>query len=507
METSLLSEKYQDRLAGVLHCYDRLILTGRVVPFCYAQGMTHYLYQHDIRIFDYAQFAAPWRDEIRANAEKLAQEEGLTIEFIRKNNFRKENRIQTILKQRGEQPGLVHIFSAMEPCTSYQPWHDKRTGKTFLKPSPGKCLHYYFYFIDPVLGLCYVRVPTWCPFRLQVYCNGHSWLATQLRQKQVGFELHDNAFTQIADWAVANQLADQMDSRALHVRLDAFAQRYCPVIQKLHLTYQWSIWQAEYATDLVFKNAKELQAFYPFLLETLIHTVKPSDIATFLGRKLHGNYQGELGSRFNVRPLGTRLKHSMGAVSIKLYDKFRLILRIETTVNDVSFFPHYREVVHRDGQREKKWAKMQKTIYSLPALREVLLAANQRYLKFISEIETPAVGVTVLTRVTEPQIEKDHHYKGFNLLAEEDARILRTLLRGEFAISGLTSRTFRPLLSDKSAGQISRLLKRLRVHGFIKKVGKHYKYYLTDLGRQIATMALKIRELVVIPGLACSATA
>jgi hypothetical protein len=504
METQLLSEKYKERLAGVLHCYDRIVLTGSLYPLCFAQGMTKYLYRHEIRIFDYAQFAAPLREEIRTNAERIALEQGLSIEFVRKNNFRKEDRIQAILKKRGSHPGLVHIFSAMEPCTSYQPWHDKRTGKTFLKPTTAKCLHYYFYFVDSDLGLCYVRVPTWCPFRLQFYCNGHSWLATQLQRQGVAYEQQDNAFVQIADWSLANQLAEQIDIKALHAHLDAFAQQYCPVIQKLNLTYQWSIWQAEFATDLVFKKFQDLQAFYPLLLETLIHSVKPTDIATFLGRKLHGNYQGEMGNRFNVRRLGTRLKHSMGAVSIKLYDKFALILRIEVTVNDVSFFPHYRTVIHRDGQREKEWAKMKKTIYSLAPLRQLLLAANQRYLKFISDIETPAVGVAVLNRVTASQVEKDHHYKGFNLLAEADAWILRTLVRGEFAISGLTSRAFRQLLINKTAGQVSRLLKRLRVHGLIKKVGKHYKYYLTDLGRQVATMTLKLRELVVIPGLARS---
>jgi hypothetical protein len=60
---------------------------------------------------------------------------------------------------------------------------------------------------------------------------------------------------------------------------------------------------------------------------------------------------------------------------------------------------------------------------------------------------------------------------------------------------------------DKTAGQISRLLKRLRVHGLMKKVGNHYKYYLTALGRQVATTALKLRELVVIPSLASAQTA
>ncbi len=38
-------------------------------------------------------------------------------------------------------------------------------------------------------------------------------------------------------------------------------------------------------------------------------------------------------------------------VSIKMYDKLSLILRIETTANNVSFFKHYRKVEHRDGTR------------------------------------------------------------------------------------------------------------------------------------------------------------
>ena len=59
-----------------------------------------------------------------------------------------------------------------------------------------------------------------------------------------------------------------------------------------------------------------------------------------------------MGNRFNIRIEGTRIKHTMGPVSLKLYDKFGLILRIETTVNDLTFFKHYREVEHRDGTRK-----------------------------------------------------------------------------------------------------------------------------------------------------------
>jgi hypothetical protein len=97
----------------------------------------------------------PLQDVIRTNAEAIAKENGLSIEFIRKSKgFRKEDRVQKIIQSRGDHPGLVHIFSAMESCEAYQPWHDKRTGKTFVRRTQGKCLHYYFYFIDEDLGLC-----------------------------------------------------------------------------------------------------------------------------------------------------------------------------------------------------------------------------------------------------------------------------------------------------------------------------------------------------------------
>jgi hypothetical protein len=66
-----LDEKYASEIYGVLHCYDRVIISGNLQPLCYAAGMTQYLYRHGIRIFDYGkQFAEPLRDAIRANAQR-----------------------------------------------------------------------------------------------------------------------------------------------------------------------------------------------------------------------------------------------------------------------------------------------------------------------------------------------------------------------------------------------------------------------------------------------------
>ena len=81
MTIKLLSEKYENEIAGVLHCYDRVIIRGYLQPLGYPKGMTRYLYQEGVRVFDYSKFAEPLRHEIRANAETIAQENGLEIEL------------------------------------------------------------------------------------------------------------------------------------------------------------------------------------------------------------------------------------------------------------------------------------------------------------------------------------------------------------------------------------------------------------------------------------------
>ena len=171
---------HTDEIAFSLSCYDRVVITGTLVDIGYARGATGWLGSHGIRVFDFPKWAEQLRDALRENAEAVARDNGLEIDFIQKKNFRKEKRIKAIIAERGDHSGLVHIFSAMEPCPAYKPWHDKKSHRTFLKNTPGKCLHYYFYFILPDLGLCCLRVPTWAPFRLQFYFNGHNELARKL---------------------------------------------------------------------------------------------------------------------------------------------------------------------------------------------------------------------------------------------------------------------------------------------------------------------------------------
>jgi hypothetical protein len=494
-------ERHSSKITGTLSCFDRIILTGTIPKVCYAQGMSVFLTAHNIRIFDFPRWAEPLREELRVNAEKIAADNGLEIEFIRKKNFRKEDRIREIITQRGIDAGLLHIFSAMEACTAYKPWHNKKTQKTYLKTVPGKCLHYYFYFIHDDLGLCYLRVPTWAPFRLQFYCNGHDLLACALTRKGIGFQLLDNVFVRIDDFEKTQKLADAISVKRIHRQLDKIVRLYCPIVRHFDNTHHWSFMQVEYATDILFKRQDDLKPVYDEIVRTAVHAVQPEHIATFLGRKLHGGYNDEIGNRFDTRIQGTCIKHRMGPVAVKMYDKFGLALRVETVANDVSFFKHHRRVEHRDGTWQTKDAPLKKSIYSMPLLVELMKASNRRYLDFIAAIDDPSGGMKDLNKISRSVKEQDRSYRGFNLFDEDDIELFRAIVRGEFNISGFSNKALRKVIKGKKGHQVSRLLKRLHKHGLVKKITHTYKYYLTALGRRVTAIALKLREMYIIPSL------
>lgn len=497
-----LVDRYASQLVGVISCFDRIVVQGTIPGLCYPDGMARFLTSHNIRYIDYPRFAEPYRNQIRSNAEQLARDAGCEIEFVRKSSFRKEDRITQILRLRGNHPGLVHIISAMEACASFQYRFDKEAQKSTLKYTVGKCLHYYFYFIDADLGLCYMRVPTWCPFRLQFYYNGHNQLARRLDAASIGYQMLDNAFIDISNVEEAQRLANDVDVAKFHAKLDRYAARFCPAVASLGLHHHWSLMQVEYSTDLIFRKQADLRPLYTSITRTAIQAVKADNIATFLGRKINGASKDEVGNDYSIRIEGTRIKHHMGPASIKMYDKRGIVLRIETTINDVSFFRHHRKVEQRDGTTAFKLAPLKKSIYSLLDLQGMMAAANRRYLEFISALEDTSSGMKALQKVSEPTEFNGRRYKGINFFHQEDDRLLTALARGEFNISGLRNRDLQRFMPDKKPGWISRCIKRLRMHGLIKSIGHRYKYYMTDLGKRVVATGLSLRNMAIVPSLA-----
>jgi len=498
----LITEKYREEITGILYCYDRVIINTVAGTFGFKDGMAMFFNLNKFKVFDYANVFKPVTSRIVENAKKLAEDNGLTIEFIRKPKaFRKEDRIAAIIEERGEEEGLVHIFSSLDINNTYEPYHNTATGKTYFNNATTKCLTYYFYFIDRDFGLCFIRVPTIAPFKIDFYFNGHNWLKSKFNKRGIPFQMADNAFTGIDSFEEAQKIVDKIRVEDLHNALDIFVKRYCPMPEEWGLSYNYTISQVEFALDIIFESEDALKPVYDNIIKTAMHTVTPDNIANFLGKRFSVLFEGEAGSRYNKRILGTRIKHQMGEISVKIYDKFGKILRIEVTSNDVSQLKTYREVQKRDGSVECKVAPVKKSIYSLFVLIDIFKGACNRYLEFISSFDDPTEGMKKLDRATETVKNNDKSYKGFNFFSKEDERILLAVADGKNVLKGITNKSLRAMLPDKKPWQISSIIKRLRLHGLLKKVGNSYKYYLTSLGKQVIVAGLGFKNMSLIPAL------
>jgi hypothetical protein len=158
-----------------------------------------------------------------------------------------------------------------------------------------------------------------------------------------------NAFTQRDDPDVAQRIADRFAKLNWPKILDRWARQVNLLFRALFPGYpvHWVVDQAEYATDLLFTSRAALAGLYRALLDYVVRTFTPKDMLGFLGRKWDRRFDGQVHTHYeNDLWFGTRIKHGMKTNWLKMYDKFGLILRVETVINSPKDFWVYRTQPH-----------------------------------------------------------------------------------------------------------------------------------------------------------------
>lgn len=504
MNGEFFGGRHDKNIKGIIECLDRVVIKGTFKRISYQKGIECEMCRRGKRFFDYQDWTKDQKDEIRKHVQKLAEKEALEIHHLQNRSIRKEDFVRELIGEKPEKTGIVCILSAMEGCMSFRPHYDKETGRSSLRYRKGHCLHYYVYINDPELGLCFIAFPTWLPFTIRFYFNGHNWLEKQLQQHGIDYTMDDNCFTDISDYEKAQELANSFKIRAVLVKQLRLWSLYClpTPIREFGMPY-WTLHEVELATDVIFKSAKSLSGLYDEVIQTAILEVKAKNIATFLNRSLeHSNC--EASSRFRTCREGTSIRHNLGPASMKMYDKRGTVLRIETVINDVSFLKTERKVNHRDGTESRQKVPMKKSIYSLIPLLKLMSKANSRYLTYLGGMQECSLELAALRKLTSPVRDGaiGRTVRGINLFNSDDELLLRALLHGGYSLKGFTGRQLRhSLLEGWSPGKVSRALKRLRLHGIIKKIGNSYSYYVTKLGKRVIAPLLKIKTRIIIPEL------
>jgi hypothetical protein len=486
--------KFDDSIIAVLSCFDRVILKG-YLPFG-GDGHLNSFVDGTLGIprKDFLPGLERMSQQLVEHAQNMAREAGAPYHYVQ-GKHSKEQLVSQIARDRGHPEGLLAVLCCQETCRTVKLRYGDKRPRLIFAYRPQRVVYYYFF--DPEFGRIHVRIQTWFPFTIQVYVNGHDWLAQQMLKRRLGFVQEDNAFTQLDNVQEAQALADRFSSLRWQKQLGVWARLVNPLLARGWFRgqrYHWVIDQSELSTDVIFRDSAVLNPLYRRLLDHAAVNFSAQDILGFLGRRLHPRFDGEVTTQCKKdRQPGARIKHRVKNNWLKMYDKFGRVLRIETVINQPREFK-VRRARQRKGVRKMVWCPMNKGIANFYQYQAVSLAANLRYLEAISVVDDPAPSYQQVETLVQSRKIGERSYAGFNPARGEDVRVFQAMLLGDHCLRGFRNAEVRRHLFGESpcrdtrrrqSSAVGRILKRLHVRGLIAKIPHTRRWQTTASGHQL----------------------
>lgn len=503
-------QQHQKKINGVLNGFDRLVIRGTLRSLAVKCGMIDFLNRIGVLLKDFGSYVEKTTGKLKEASYSEAKKQNRPIKYLSSPKLRKDMIAKEIARNDNIKTGLICILTSVELCMSYKIYKNKKKKKLELEPHLRKCLFIYHYWIDEIFGFMNARIQTWFPFSIQICLNGREWLSRQMDSLNMKYVRMENCFPDITNLEKAQSLMNEQLNISWPKEMNRFAKKLNPahdeIFNKYKVDYYWSVHQSEWATDIMFKTTDDLAAIYHPLTTGAISKFSSPDVMRFLGKKLNGNFLGELSSDYKNRKEGVRVKHSIKGNSVKVYDKQGRILRVETTINNPREFKVYRPI-EEDPHCKNRWQKMRKGVADIYRRAEISQKSNERYLDALSSLNTDANVKTIIEPVCLPTKWKNNKVRALRPWAKDDFTLFISISRGEFNINGFRNKDISKLLypdvnligKEKKhiSGRITRKFRMLRAHHLIKKVPHTYRYILTKKGHDIISAILKFQDVTV----------
>jgi len=501
------AEIYPDQTLGQLTMFDRMIFKGYLSGLYPAQKQFEwYLYQQGVLLKEYKGYAERTTQELKQHLGEIAQAAGCEMQYLATGRGpkgeSKEELARQISEKKGNQTGLMAVFSSLELKTCFTVRGNRSTHQLEVRVERRKHLHYYLYYNDAEFGLMHVRIQSWWPFEMQIYINGHEWLARQMDQAGIGYVRDDNCFWQIDDLEPAQKLCDKFAHRQWERVWNNFARRLNPFLAQIEASvkkgYYWTIEQCEIATDVMFAEPASLDEMLPDLFGEALLTFSAQDVMRFLGRKLHPNFQGEVRTHLNHRQPGWRVKHWVKQNGLKMYNKGS-VLRVETVINNSREF----RVPTAQGH-SRRWKPMPKGVAYCWHFYQTGREANQRYLEALGQLPFQGKAATqALDSLCQSQQQAGRRIAKFQPVTDADCRLFAAVLSGDQCLTGFRNRHLRQHLyqtpaadqqeATRRCARVSRLIAKLRGHRLVERIEQSHLYRVTAHGYQVMAAALRYR--------------
>jgi hypothetical protein len=496
-----------EHVAFELECIDRIYCNAYVPKLAYPGGVATFFTKHRGATFASTCLADPISKGFVASIQRFAAER--EIEVVR---FEKGQRKDDVALERlagFDQPdGIYMVGVAQEKISTFrtEKRRNPETGASYpwIVRASAVVNQYYMYGLDLDFGPFFVKFSSYFPYGAKLCFNGHHWAQRQAQAAGIAFTALDNGFLECEAPERLQRICDRLSA----AKIDAFFRRWLARLphpftaadRRAGYRYQLSILQAEFSLTQVLDRPHSGRVFFESLIRDNLDLGRPDKVSLIFDRRVRVRGRRPTPSRWRTRVLTDGVtpsihvdyKHS----KIKQYHKLNRAIRTETTINDTRDFA------------------IGKRLGNLPELRQVGFQANRRLLATQRLGHDPITAARALTQITDPITIGDGQTRVAGLrFGDPRAMALLSLLPVfRLSVRGFTNRELRTLLAPllgllpgtMTAGQATYDLRRLRVHGLIRRIPHSNRYLPTEDGLRAALVLTQTHNRILTPAIAAA---
>ena len=407
-----------------------------------------------------------------------------------------------------ELPKRPGVFCVVVKRAPFPIWDVRRFGQGGIdlrkKKEPMPYVnHYAFHVLDKEWGHMIFKVCGHPPFTVQIIVNGHEYVANAAGKQRLKFSKEDNCFTDFANAAGLQKVADTLRSVNARGRLKQACAHWlyqvclCLALdvaeqEKSGFWYELVTYQAEYSRNLLFQEGSTLEKVFQGVIDRTRAALDVKTVKTVFGRRQRGQHE----SRWEVvveRPSYdlTVFKIHCGKLTLKMYSKGERVLRIEAIV-------HNTRVLGLSRRLEK-----------IPELVDRLQALLERFLQVVRCVDVACLDDRTWEELPTPSQVGQARVAGVDMNKARTRAVLQAVL----ALTVLPQRWGSAALAAKvcairgwspekyQARHASYDLKKLRGKNLIHKDGRRY-YEASPAALQKITALAILQDKVIKPVLA-----
>lgn len=495
-----INEVLEGHVALEVECVDRLYLNAYVPRLQVGGQVVSFLTAHLGNPIPSAALMGQIGNRFRAEVKAFAAERGIPILRLKKPDRsrwddRKLDHVRPYL-QRAEREGRFGVV-AIVACQEFQ-WVFSARNRS-RKPGvvnfeffreQRRVGVYYFYVHDPDFGPGFIKICTYFPYPAKVWLNGHEWAKRQALGAGVPFTALSNGFAACPEPRALQRICDGFRPR--HVQ--AFFERWMAVIptplsnEDRAAGYWWelSMRQVEVSRTLVFDDPRRARSFFEALVADNVDIGRPEQVALVFARQVRKTTKEAFRTRVFSSGSEVKIDFAYKHSRVKQYLKDGRALRIEAVINKPSDLGVLARIEH------------------LPLLIAKARAVNQRLLMIERAGQSCAIGSALFERIHKPY-NREGQRTGALRFGDPRAMALAGALSCVLhTVTGFTNKSLRGLVAghlgqDYGPARMSYDLRRLRLHGLIRRLPHSNTYVLTGEGIRVAAFYTKLQNRLLGP--------